>query len=310
MKSNFKIAAFLWLIFNLGNIGLFYAQNQTIPLWSGEIPNAKIVTNYNEIKVFKDSIFYSTSNVTLPTISVFLPKEVKSNGTSIVICPGGGYSHLAIDKEGFKVAKWLNKLGITAFVLKYRLPNDLIMKNKIVGPLQDAQEAIRYVRRNAIKWNLNSEKIGIIGFSAGGHLASTLSTHYMDKVYDVTDTVSAKPNFSILIYPVISMNSKITHKGSRNNLLGEKPMNALIEKYSNELQVNSNTPKTFLIHATDDKVVPVENSINYYLALKNNQVSAELHLFENGGHGFGLGVEETSKSWTTLLQNWLVFNNL
>ena len=310
MKSNFKIAAFLWLIFNLGNIGLFYAQNQTIPLWLGEIPNAKIATNYNEIKVFKDSIFYSTSNVTLPTISVFLPKEVKSNGTSIVICPGGGYSHLAIDKEGFKVAKWLNKLGITAFVLKYRLPNDLIMKNKIVGPLQDAQEAIRYVRRNAIKWNLNSEKIGIMGFSAGGHLASTLSTHYMDKVYDVTDTVSAKPNFSILIYPVISMNSKITHKGSRNNLLGEKPMNALIEKYSNELQVNSNTPKTFLIHATDDKVVPVENSINYYLALKNNQVSAELHLFENGGHGFGLGVEETSKSWTTLLQNWLVFNNL
>lgn len=310
MKSNFKITVFLWLIFNLGNIGLFYAQNQTIPLWSGEIPNAKIATNYNEIKVFKDSIFYSTSNVTLPTISVFLPKEVKSNGTSIVICPGGGYSHLAVDKEGFKVAKWLNTLGITAFVLKYRLPNDLIMKNKIVGPLQDAQEAIRYVRRNAKKWNLNSEKIGIMGFSAGGHLASTLSTHYIDKVYDVTDKVSAKPNFSILIYPVISMNSKITHKGSRNNLLGEKPTNALIEKYSNELQVNSNTPKTFLIHATDDKVVPVENSINYYLALKNNQVSAELHLFENGGHGFGLGVEETSKSWTTLLQNWLVFNNL
>lgn len=310
MKSNFKITAFLWLIFNLGNIGLFYAQNQTISLWPDEIPNAKIATNYNEIKVFKDSIFYSTSNVTLPAISVFLPKEVKSNGTSIVICPGGGYSHLAVDKEGFKVAKWLNTLGITAFVLKYRLPNDLIMKNKIVGPLQDAQEAIRYVRRNAKKWNLNSEKIGIMGFSAGGHLASTLSTHYMDKVYDFTDTVSAKPNFSILIYPVISMNSKITHKGSRNNLLGEKPTNALIEKYSNELQVNSNTPKTFLIHATDDKVVPVENSINYYLALKNNQVSAELHLFENGGHGFGLGVEETSKSWTTLLQNWLVFNNL
>ena len=149
-----------------------------------------------------------------------------------------------------------------------------------------------------------------MGFSAGGHLASTLSTHYMDKVYDVTDGVSAKPNFSILIYPVISMNSKITHKGSRNNLLGEKPTNVLIEKYSNELQVNSNTPKTFLIHATDDKVVPVENSINYYLALKNNQVSAELHLFENGGHGFGLGIEETSKSWTTLLQNWLLFNNL
>lgn len=310
MKSNFKITAFLWLIFNLGNIGLFYAQNQTIPLWSGEIPNAKISTNYNEIKVFKDSIFYSTSNVTLPTISVFFPEEVKSNGTSVVICPGGGYSHLAVDKEGFKVAKWLNKLGITTFVLKYRLPNDLIMKNKIVGPLQDAQEAIRYVRRNAIKWNLNSEKIGIMGFSAGGHLASTLSTHYMDKVYDVTDGVSAKPNFSILIYPVISMNSKITHKGSRNNLLGEKPTNVLIEKYSNELQVNSNTPKTFLIHATDDKVVPVENSINYYLALKNNQVSAELHLFENGGHGFGLGIEETSKSWTTLLQNWLLFNNL
>jgi acetyl esterase/lipase len=259
------------------------------------------------MEVIKDSQLTSTSKVTVPTLSLFLPDKDKSNGTAIVICPGGGYLHLAIDKEGFKIAKWLNTLGITAFVLKYRLPSDEIMENKTIGPLQDAQEALRIVRRDAKKWNINPEKIGIMGFSAGGHLASTVSTHYLDEVY-VHDTISAKPNFSILIYPVISMEEEITHQGSKTNLLGNTPSDSLVKFYSNEQQIDSLTPPAFLIHASDDKVFPVENSINYYKPLKNNNFPAELHIYETGGHGFGLGVMDTSLYWTVSCEHWLMSN--
>src|SRR5690606_24257053 len=210
------------------------------------------------------------SKVSLPLLSVYLAGSTKANGTSVVICPGGGYSHLAIDKEGYKVAKWLNTLGISAFVLKYRLPNDKIMKDKTIGPLQDAQEAMRIVRRNAKKWGLDPNKVGIMGFSAGGHLASTLSTHYNDDVYPQTDKISARPDFSILVYPVVSMEDGVTHQGSKMSLLGENPTLESIEKYSNAKQIDSLTPPAFLLAATDDQVVPVENSIEYYLALKNH----------------------------------------
>jgi acetyl esterase/lipase len=293
--------------FSLVSIGTLYAQNETITLWPNEIPNAIENSDYNEMEVIKDSQLTSTSKVTVPTLSLFLPDKDKSNGTAIVICPGGGYLHLAIDKEGFRIAKWLNTLGITAFVLKYRLPSDEIMENKTIGPLQDAQEALRIVRRDAKKWNINPEKIGIMGFSAGGHLASTVSTHYLDEVY-VHDTISAKPNFSILIYPVISMEEEITHQGSKTNLLGNTPSDSLVKFYSNEQQIDSLTPPAFLIHASDDKVVPVENSINYYKALKNNNVPAELHIYEKGGHGFGLGVKDTSLYWTVSCEHWLKSN--
>ena len=246
------------------------------------------------------------NKVSVPTITTFFAE--KSNGTAVIICPGGGYGHLAINKEGYKVAQWLNTLGISAFVLKYRLPNDLIMKEKSIAPLQDVQEAVRIVRRNAEKWHIDPNKIGVMGFSAGGHLASTAATHYDDKVYEVADKISAHPDFSILIYPVISMQEGITHMGSRNNLLGEKASAESIDKYSNEKRVDANTPKTFLVHATDDKAVPVENSINYYLALKQNKVPAEMHIYENGGHGFGLGIEGTNKYWPKDCENWLVAN--
>lgn len=207
------------------------------------------------------------------------------------------------------MAQWFNSLGIPAFVLKYRLPSDLIMKNKNVGPLQDAQEAVRYVRQNAAKWNIDPNKIGILGFSAGGHLVATLSTHYDDKVYESDYKVSARPNFSLLIYPVISMQNDITHKGSQINLLGNNPSEDLINSFSNEKRVTTQTPPAFLIHATDDTVVIPENSINYYLALKKNGVTAELHLYEKGGHGFGLGVNDTSKNWTRECEEWLKANN-
>jgi acetyl esterase/lipase len=290
----------LFLVFS----NLTRAQNQIIPLWN-KIPDEIKNADYKEKEIIKDGLVQSTSQVSIPTLSIFVPKEIKPNQTAVIIFPGGGYSHLAIDKEGTKVANWLNSLGITAFVLKYRLPSDLIMRNKSIGPLQDAQEAVRYVRENAAKWNIDTNKIGTIGFSAGGHLASTLATHYDDKTYESASKVSARPDFSLLIYPVISMQNEITHKGSQTSLLGNNPSQDLIDSFSNEKKVTPQTPPTFLVHATDDGAVIPENSIYYYLALKKNGVTSELHLYENGGHGFGLGVKDTSKNWTKDCEEWL-----
>ncbi len=304
MKAIFYPKSLIVLVlFTLTNNQL-QAQNQIIPLWS-KIPDEIISSDYTEKQTIKDGVLQSTSFVTIPTLSIFIPKDVKPNQTAVIIFPGGGYSHLSMDKEGAKVANWLNSLGITAFVLKYRLPSDLIMKNKNIGPLQDAQEAMRYVRENATKWNIDSNKIGTIGFSAGGHLASTLATHYDDKTYESASKTSARPDFSLLIYPVISMENSITHKGSQTSLLGNNPSQILIDSLSNDKKVTPQTPPTFLVHATDDTAVLPENSINYYLALKKNGVTSELHLYGNGGHGFGLGVKDTSKNWTKDCEEWL-----
>ncbi|WP_406843844.1 prolyl oligopeptidase family serine peptidase [Flavobacterium soyae] len=283
------------------------AQNQVIPLWN-KIPDEIKAADYKEKEITNEGKVQSTSLVTIPTLTAFFPNVTKPNQTAVIILPGGGYQHLAIDKEGTKAAQWFNSLGIPAFVLKYRLPSDLIMKNKNVGPLQDAQEAVRCVRQNAAKWNIDPNKIGILGFSAGGHLAAALSTHYDDKVYESVYKVSARPDFSLLIYPVISMQNDITHKGSQINLLGNNASQDLIDSFSNEKKVTAKTPPAFLIHATDDTVVLPENSIDYYLALKKNGVTAELHLYEKGGHGFGLGVNDTSKYWTRDCEEWLRAN--
>lgn len=280
------------------------AQNQIIPIWN-KIPDQIKATDYKENESIKDGKVQSTSMVSVPTLSIFLPKDNKPNQAAVLIFPGGGYQHLAIDKEGTKVAEWLNTLGIAAFVVKYRLPNDKIMKNKSVGPLQDAQEALRYVRQNAAKYNIDANRIGIMGFSAGGHLASTLATHYDDKVYETTSKVSARPDFALFIYPVITMVNEVTHKGSQTSLLGNNPSQDQLDSFSNEKRVTAQTPTTFLVHASDDTVVLPENSINYYLALKNNNVPAELHIYEKGGHGFGLGVKDTSKFWTRDCEEWL-----
>ena len=285
------------------------AQTTVLPLWPNDIPGTKNAPSYTEEQQLNsEGVVHSLSHVKTPTLTVFLPQKEKANGTAVVICPGGGYSHLAINKEGFKVAEWLNSLGITAFVLKYRLPSDEIMEDKTIGPLQDAQRALRMVRVNAGKYNIDPSKIGIMGFSAGGHLAAMLSTHYDQQVYEVKDSVSARPDFSILLYPVISLQDEITHKGSQENLLGKNASQAKKDEYSSELQVDENTPMSFLVHAADDSAVPVENSIRYFLALKKNNVKAELHVFEKGGHGFGLGREDTSKYWTYDCENWLRVN--
>ena len=306
IKNSYSKIVLIFLFLGIGISGI--AQNKEITLWE-QIPGAIPAAAYKEeTKNDKEGVINGISKVSEPALTAFLADSKIANGTAVVICPGGGYQHLSINKEGYKVAKWLNTLGISAFVLKYRLPSDLIMKDKSIGPLQDAQEAIRIVRRNAEKWKLDPNKIGIIGFSAGGHLASTLSVKCDEKVYTPKDNTSARPDFSILLYPVISMQDGITHKGSKTSLLGENPTVEMTDKYSNEKQVNPTTPKTFIVHATDDKSVPVENSINYYLALKQNKIPVEMHIYENGGHGFGLGVDGTNKTWTKACENWLIAN--
>ena len=244
-----------------------------------------------------------------PTLTKFVP--VKPNGVSVIICPGGGYGRLAIDHEGVEVAKAFNQVGVTAFVLKYRLPTDSIMVDKTTGPLQDAQQAIRSIRKQAVAWGLNPAKIGIMGFSAGGHLAATAATHF-NMMADATtkDTTSVRPDFSILIYPVISFDDSITHKGSKTNLLGKNPTAEKAKLFSNELQVTKNSPPAFLVHAGDDATVPVENSIRYYQACIKSKVPAEMHIYPKGGHGFGLHNKTTSDKWFDRLINWLNNNSI
>jgi acetyl esterase/lipase len=211
-----------------------------------------------------------------------------------------------VDNEGSEIAAWLNQNGIIGILLKYRLPNDTIMKDKTVGPLQDLQEAMRIVRRHAAEWKIDPGKIGVIGFSAGGHLASTLSTRFNEKVYD-SDTTSARPDFAILGYPVITMSELNTHTGSRKNLLGKSPDPVLVEYFSNERHVLKNTPPTFIFQAEDDKTVPVQNSIEYYTALKDKGVAAELHIYPQGGHGFGLAKNGgTESTWPDACIKWLM----
>ena len=291
---------FYLLICIMGNVS---AQNEIIIIWPENVPNSIYAADYQEVyNKNKDQL----SKVTNPTLTVFEPEN--PNGTSVIICPGGGYQYLAINKEGYKTAEWFNSMGITAFVLKYRLPSDEIMENKSVGPLQDAQKAVRYIRKHAEKRNLDPNKIGVLGYSAGGHLAASLSTKYDEVVYENVDDTSARPNFSLLIYPVISMKDDITHKGSRNKLLGESASTELIEEFSTEDLINADTPPTFLVHALDDKGVVAENSINYYLGLRQNQVISEMHLYQSGGHGFGLGKKGTSQLWNKQCEKWLKEN--
>ncbi len=225
-------------------------------------------------------------NVSKPTLTLFLPAPGTENGAAVIVCPGGGYGGLVIDREGYRVAKELNKAGIAAFVLKYRLPSDRIMKDKAVGPLQDAQQAIKTVREKAKEWKIDPAKIGIMGFSAGGHLASTAGTHYDSTFIDNPRKTSLRPDFMVLVYPVISFEGKIGHKGSSANLLGASPSPQRINYFSNDLQVTASTPPAYLTHAGDDTVVPVSNSIRFYEALNAKGVAADMHIYSQGQHGY------------------------
>ena len=275
---------------------------EIIVLYKNGVPNNKSVPDKENFTV-RDNVT-RIAKVSNPTLSVFKPQ--KPNGKAVIICPGGSYAILAFDKEGTRVAEEFNKWGMTAFVLKYRLPDDTINIDKSLAPLQDAQQAIRYVRTNALQYGIDKNKIGIMGFSAGGHLASTVATHFNFKADAANnDTTSVRPDFAILIYPVISFDSLFGHKGSRNNLIGANASKEKIDFYSNELQVTSATPPTFLVHAGDDGTVPVENSIRFYQACIKNKVPAEMHLFPKGGHGFGMYNKTTDDNWMERLRNWL-----
>jgi len=272
-----------------------FSQSMKINLWpQGKIP-LSIPNNLQEEAISSDIV--RINKVQVPQLEVYLPNKKGATGQAVIICPGGGYSILAYDWEGTDIAKLFNAHGVAAFVLKYRLPDSLSSSAPDQVPLMDAKQAMHIVRSRAGEWNINPNKIGIMGFSAGGHLASTLSTHFEE---------STRPNFSILIYPVISMDKHIAHMGSRNNLIGKNPTDEMIKLYSNELQITSKTPPTFIVHATDDNAVPVENSLNYYQGLKKNGVSAEMHIFPTGGHGFALGLGKGSlEKWPSLLFDWM-----
>ncbi len=275
---------------------------QEVLLYNSSIPNSKPTPN-KKSSVTVDGVT-RISKVSVPTLTIY--KAANPNGISVIICPGGGYEILSFDSEGTRVAEEMNKWGVTAFVLKYRLPDDSSNIDRSIAPLMDAQQAIRLVRSKATEWGLEKNKIGIMGFSAGGHLASTAATHFTSNADAANkDTTSVRPDFAILIYPVISFDSAITHNGSRNNLIGEMASATQIKLYSNELQVTAQTPPSFLMHAGDDDSVLVENSIRYYQACIKCKVPVEMHLYPNGGHGFGMYNKTTSDNWMERLRNWL-----
>jgi len=281
--------------------------SQTVmPLYPDSIPNSKITMDEEEASV-RDGINI-IGKVSRPTITVFLPAKNKANGTAVIIFPGGGYWIVAAVHEGSDVAKKFTEMGVTAFVVKYRIPNAAWMVNPEIGPLQDGQQAIRMVRENATKWNINPNRIGVMGFSAGGHLASTIGTHFNNVLIPNANKTSVRPDFMLLVYPVISFTKAIGHQGSKDQLIGKNASAEKITAYSNELQVTEKTPPTLLIHASDDDAVSPMNSVEFYNALIKNKVPAEIHLYQSGGHGFGLHMKNSKELWMERCKNWMLLN--
>ena len=260
-------------------------------LWPGGAPGAQ-----------------GNEDIDQPSLAPYVVPAGRGTGTAVVVCPGGGYRNLAMDHEGDQIAKWLNSLGVSAFVLKYRLGP----KYHHPVELGDAQRAIRTVRSKASEYRVAPDRIGIMGFSAGGHLAATASTHFDAGKADADDPIDragSRPDFSILGYPVISMTESWTHQGSRKNLLGDNPDPALAKSLSGENAVTAQTPPTFIFQTNADTTVPAENSLVYFLALRKAGVKAEMHIFQNGPHGVGLAMDDPALSeWPKLLTNWLRLN--
>ena len=300
MRRSIITCLFLLYLINMSSAQEFN------PLWPDGIPNHQ-GSDEKEIQEQGDVLW--VINVQEPGLEIYLPTPQSASGKAVIICPGGGYAGLAYDWEGRDIAKWFNSKGIAAFILKYRLPQSRSVIVSYEAPLQDAQRAVRMVRQNAASWGVNKNQIGVMGFSAGGHLASTLGTHYNHKNnFNQTpmDTISARPDFMILMYPVITMKAPYVHEGSRDNLLGKNPGQELIELFSNEGQINSQTPPTFIVHATDDTGVPVENSLMFYQGLKNAGVPVEMHIYPYGGHGFALAIGKGYlHTWTDRLYDWI-----
>jgi acetyl esterase/lipase len=278
---------------------LLTAQDKVLKVWPGGAPTHNGMDEPEEI--FDGG---RVRNVSEAEIYVFLPEKETNTGAAVVICPGGGYWIEAMDHEGYEIAEWLKERGIAGIVLKYRLPygHDEI-------PAGDARQAIRIVRQNAVEWGINPAKVGIAGSSAGGHLASTVGTRFdygNRNSPNEPEKMSSRPDFMLLLYPVISLKEEFGHMGSRKNLIGEGNNWQLVEKYSNELHVTTETPPTFLVLADDDKGVVPRNSVEFYLALKENNVLAEMHIFAEGGHGFGMNKKDLPvDKWPEMFFNWL-----
>ncbi|MAW94342.1 MULTISPECIES: alpha/beta hydrolase [unclassified Leeuwenhoekiella] len=301
-----RILSIVNIIFNL----LFFLNSsaqQTFDLYTDKIPNSKPYDVKEGKGIWSLGHNYVT-NVTHPTLTAFLPDPNKASGTAVIICPGGGYRVLGMSRAGYDIAKVFQKLEVAAFVLKYRLPSDKTMVNKSIGPLQNVQRAFQIVTENAENWNINTSKIGVAGFSAGGHLAASAATHYRNAYIDNEKQINLRPAFQILGFPVISFTDSLAHKGSRTNLLGEKPSSDLILKFSNELLVTNNTPPAFIFHSGDDRTVLVGNSLKYYEALYKNNVPAELMIYPSGGHGYGLNNPSTPSKWIEECTNWMIAN--
>ncbi|MDE3145689.1 MAG: alpha/beta hydrolase [Bacteroidota bacterium] len=277
-------------------------------LYEGEIPNSK-PCSVKENETLEGNV-KSIFNITVPTLTVYLPAQKDAMKTAVLICPGGAYFFTASKHEGDDVALLLNKYGIAAFVLKYRIPDDRCMTNKEIVPLQDAQRAIEIIRQNATKWNINADKLGIMGFSAGGHLAASASTHFAENFTENKKKINLRPDFSILVYGVISFTDSLAHMGSRENLIGKDPSAEKIKYYSNELQVTAKTPPAFLVHAADDDAVKLGNSLAYFEALKKNNVAAGKYIYEKGGHGFGLHNPTSKVDWMEKTIGWMIENKL
>lgn len=283
-----------------------YTQPQKISLFSESIPcesNVALSLTYD----FERKMI---SAVELPEMWFFPAENSNEKSAAVLIIPGGGYGGLSYEREGNQVASWLNSLGISAFVLIHRLPSPAYGDCQNLVPLTDAKRAMELIRENADLWKIDSSQIGVMGFSAGGHLAATLSTKYLDKYDDSESTAenyNARPDFTILIYPVITMLLPETHFGSRKNLLGENPTDEEVMLFSSEKHVTPNTPPTLIIHASDDKAVVVGNSIKYFSALQANGVPSAMHIWEKGGHGFGMhGGKGAVKSWPVVAEDWLI----
>jgi acetyl esterase/lipase len=284
-----------------------------IPLWPQAAPGSENLAlseaweeRSSDVASFHDR---AITSIAQPRLAVFRP--ARPNGLAMLVVPGGGYQRVVWDKEGVDVAAWLNAMGITVCVLIYRLPHEGHNAGFQV-PLQDAQRAMRVIRRHAAAWGVDAERVGAMGFSAGGHVVASLSTAFDRKVYDAQDeddTLSARPDFSVLVYPVVSMDAVIAHAGSRDRLLGSSPDASLLKAYSCEECVSAETPESFIVLPDDDAAVPPENGVRYYLALRHAGVKAELHVFRNGGHGFGIRLASGPvAAWTSLCESWLRHN--
>lgn len=280
-------------------------SQEIIPLYPQDsIPNSRPSAMTEKAVTGADGIL-RISDVSVPTLAVYLPPADKANGTAVIICPGGGYRILAAGHEGVDVAKQFTEWGVTAFVLRYRLPSDEIMEERTIGPLQDAQRAIQIVREKAKLWQLNPRQIGIMGFSAGGHLAGSATVHFDRAMIANPLKTSLRPDFSILVYPVISFTEELTHKGSREELLGKEAAADKVKFYSLETQVTKKTPPVFLVHAKDDRAVKVENSLVFASALEKNRVKHDIYLYDRGGHGFGMKNPTSDVEWMKYLKQWM-----